>query len=93
MIANHSNTIKSVQRLAFYPNQKYEQYEVTVDSLDDGEYYIMIENPSTKEFWQSKAIKAKASAEEFKDAIQGYFNESTIKVELEEVPVVCTDTW
>jgi len=61
-MTGHHHSMKEIQYLAVAGAQQYETTRVTVTNLDDGEYFLIFQNPGDFKFVASSEINARATA-------------------------------
>lgn len=74
-IKNHHHSMKELQHFYVGPgNQKFEKIRLTIlDISKSVDYRLYFTNPTTNAKWLSENINAKASAEQFRRAIERYY--------------------
>jgi hypothetical protein len=85
----HPSQMAEIQFIGFSANGHFEQSQLVVEGVDEGYYKMVFMHPTDLEYdpYVSEAIPADATAELFKESIQGWYSDifgSTITVTLEK---------
>jgi hypothetical protein len=65
----HHHAMKEVQEIGVMTTRIFEQWNITVENPDDGEYVIAFRSPTNSTLMPQTKLKASADATTFKNAI------------------------
>lgn len=74
----HTNAFKELQEFEISVDQKFEETSLKITERDASKkmYILRYQNPNTMEWWNTKQISTRASANDFKKKVEGWYKDT-----------------